>query len=172
MRRSRWLWMLALAGVILLFGTFAAGFKLGLASGQDQINADVMRGIGASNNHAAQALTELGGLVDRLDRILSGGARKGIASWYAEPFSWRLTASGEPFDPEEMSAASRELPLGSYALLQNLENHRAVIVKINDRGPYVDGRLIDLSRAAARALGIERDGIALVRITPIAKEKT
>ncbi len=93
--------------------------------------------------------------------------REGVASWYGEKFHGRRTSSGEPFLLYRYTAASRELPLGTYVLVRNMENNRIVVVKINDRGPYVKGRIIDLSKAAARELGMVRKGLAKVQIIPL-----
>ncbi len=93
--------------------------------------------------------------------------REGIASWYGERFHGRRTSSGEPFLLYRFTAASRELPLGTYVLVRNVENNRIVVVKINDRGPYVKGRILDLSKAAARELGMVRKGLARVQIIPL-----
>lgn len=110
----------------------------------------------------------LGGGVLRADlppaRDPAGFRQVGLASWYGPGFHGRLTASGERFDQNEFTAAHRRLPLGSEVKVTNLENGRSITVEINDRGPYVDGRVIDLSRAAARRLGMVEDGIAKVRI--------
>jgi rare lipoprotein A len=87
----------------------------------------------------------------------------GIASYYGDQFQGRTTANGERHDQNQLSAASRDLPLGSTARVTNLENGKSVDVEINDRGPYVRGRVIDLSKRAARVLGIgEREGLARV----------
>ena len=87
----------------------------------------------------------------------------GIASYYGDQFQGRTTASGELHDQNELSAASRDLPLGSKARVTNLENGKSVEVEIKDRGPYVRGRVIDLSKRAARILGIgQRKGVARV----------
>ena len=88
----------------------------------------------------------------------------GVASWYGPGFHGKRTASGERFDQNDLTAAHRKLPLGSEVKVTNLENGRAITVEINDRGPYVKGRVIDLSKAAARRLGIVDDGVAKVRI--------
>jgi rare lipoprotein A len=88
----------------------------------------------------------------------------GVASWYGPGFHGKRTASGERFDQNDLTAAHRKLPLGSEVKVTNLENGRAITVEINDRGPYVNGRVIDLSKAAARRLGIVDDGVAKVRI--------
>src|SRR4051812_11265699 len=88
----------------------------------------------------------------------------GVASWYGPGFHGRRTASGERFDQNELTAAHRQLPLGSEVKVTNLENGRSITVAINDRGPYVGGRVINLSKAAAQRLGIVEDGLAKVRI--------
>jgi rare lipoprotein A len=75
-----------------------------------------------------------------------------------------MTASGEPFDMNELTAAHRSLPLHTVVRVTNLDNGRSVKVRINDRGPYLRGRVIDLSAQAARALGMTHDGIASVRL--------
>jgi rare lipoprotein A len=88
----------------------------------------------------------------------------GVASWYGPGFHGKRTASGERFDQNELTAAHRQLPLGAEVKVTNLENGRSITVAINDRGPYVGGRVIDLSKAAAQRLGIVEDGLAKVRI--------
>lgn len=88
----------------------------------------------------------------------------GIASWYGDAFQLRPTASGEPFDMYMPSAAHKALPLQSLVEVTNLDNGKRIQVRINDRGPFVDGRIIDLSRAAAEELGMVRSGVARVRV--------
>ena len=88
----------------------------------------------------------------------------GIASWYGPTFHGRPTANGEVFDQNTMTAAHTTLPIPSIAEVTNLENGRQVVVRINDRGPFVDDRLIDLSRAAADQLGYRANGLARVRV--------
>lgn len=78
----------------------------------------------------------------------------GIASWYGKQFHGRKTASGERFDMDALTAAHPKLPFGSWVRVRNLVNGRSVDVRINDRGPHIKQRVIDLSRAAARALGV------------------
>ena len=90
--------------------------------------------------------------------------RVGTASWYGEPFHGRATANGERFDRQSVSAAHPTLPLPSLVRVVNLANHRELVVRVNDRGPFVDDRLIDLSQEAARQLGFERQGLAPVRV--------
>jgi peptidoglycan lytic transglycosylase len=87
-----------------------------------------------------------------------------MASWYGPGFDGHRTASGEVYNQEELTAASTVIPLGSHVMVTNLDNGRAVEVRINDHGPYVKGRKIDLSHQAARTLGIVTPGTAHVRI--------
>ena len=88
----------------------------------------------------------------------------GIASWYGEYFQGRETASGEPFDMHDLTAAHRTLPLGTFVKVTNLRNGRSAVLRINDRGPVVDGRIIDVSYNAARVLGFKTQGLQRVRL--------
>jgi len=90
---------------------------------------------------------------------------KSIASWYGPRFHGKKTANGERFNMYAMTAAHKTLPLSSYAEVTNLKNHRSIVVRINDRGPYHGKRAIDLSYAAAKELGIS--GLGSVQITPL-----
>ncbi|MDG2303756.1 MAG: septal ring lytic transglycosylase RlpA family protein [Candidatus Binatia bacterium] len=91
----------------------------------------------------------------------------GVASWYGPGFHGRATASGERYDQNEMTAAHRTWPLGTPVRVTHLENGRSIVVRINDRGPYVDDREIDLSYGAAQRLGMVQAGTAEVRLDPI-----
>ncbi|MFQ5850516.1 MAG: septal ring lytic transglycosylase RlpA family protein [Candidatus Binatia bacterium] len=95
------------------------------------------------------------------------GEEVGIASWYGPKFHGRRTSSGEVFDMHQLTAAHRALPLGTRVEVINLENGRSIQVRVNDRGPFVAGRIIDLSYAAARALDMVERGLAQVRIRPL-----
>lgn len=88
----------------------------------------------------------------------------GVASWYGPGFSGKKTATGEIFDETKMTAAHKTLPLGTKAKVTNVKNGKSVEVEINDRGPYAEGRIIDLSHAAAAAIGIVDRGVATVRV--------
>ncbi len=88
----------------------------------------------------------------------------GIASWYGDPFHGRRTANGEIFDKNRLTAAHPTLPLPSLVEVTNLETGRRLVVRVNDRGPFVGDRLIDLSEAAARELGFRERGLARVRV--------
>lgn len=94
-------------------------------------------------------------------------SRVGRASWYGPGFDGRRTASGETFDQHAMTAAHPTLPMPTYVRVTNLENGRSVVVKINDRGPFKDGRIIDLSKAAGERLRMTKHGTARVRVTVI-----
>ena len=99
-----------------------------------------------------------------------GFVQDGMASWYGREFHGRPTASGERFDMYKISAAHKTLPLGTYVKAVNLDNQKYVIVRINDRGPFVKGRIIDLSYAAAKRIGLIGPGTARVRITALGRE--
>jgi rare lipoprotein A len=93
-----------------------------------------------------------------------GDGLVGMASWYGARHHGRSTASGQPFDMHQLSAAHRTLPLGTRVRVTNLENRRSVVVRVTDRGPFVPGRIVDLSYAAAKALDLVEQGIARVRL--------
>ena len=91
----------------------------------------------------------------------------GIASWYGKPFHGRATANGEIYDMNGLTAAHKTLAMPTYARVTNLENGQALTVRINDRGPFVHGRIIDLSRRAAQVLGFKEKGVARVRVEAV-----
>jgi len=93
--------------------------------------------------------------------------QRGTASWYGTKFHKRRTSSGEPYDMFQMTAAHKTLPIPAYARVTNLKNKKTIIVKINDRGPFHEDRLIDLSYAAAKKLGITSTGTGYVEVTTI-----
>jgi rare lipoprotein A len=93
-----------------------------------------------------------------------GAMQVGKASWYGPQFHGKKTASGEPFDQHDNTAAHPFFPLGSKVRVTRLDNEKSVEVEITDRGPFVDGRIIDLSRGAAQALGMIDDGVIIVRV--------
>lgn len=113
----------------------------------------------------------LGGCASRLPPVPGGGVpsapalneiERGQASWYGEPFHGRRTASGEVFNMNELTAAHKTLPFGTRVRVRNRATGQEVVVRINDRGPHVGGRIIDLSRAAAAQVGLLRVGTAAV----------
>jgi len=97
---------------------------------------------------------------------------RGIASWYGSKFHGRRTSSGEPYDMHGMTAAHKSLPLPTYVKVTNLKNNRQVILKVNDRGPFHEGRIIDLSHTAAVKLGIKATGTGWVEVEAISPGQT
>ncbi|HSV91600.1 MAG TPA: septal ring lytic transglycosylase RlpA family protein, partial [Desulfobacterales bacterium] len=93
-----------------------------------------------------------------------GSVELGVASWYGHPYHGRRAANGEVYDMEKLTAAHRTLPFGTWVDVRNLSNGKHVLVRINDRGPFVQGRIIDLSRAAARQIDMIGPGIVKVRL--------
>jgi|SRR5690242_15962448 rare lipoprotein A len=89
---------------------------------------------------------------------------EGLASWYGDAFRGRLTANGERFNPGALTAAHRTLPFGTCLHVENVANGRSVNVRVNDRGPYVSGRIVDVSEAAARRLDMLHEGVGHVRL--------
>jgi rare lipoprotein A len=100
----------------------------------------------------------------------AGAVQEGLASWYGLEEKGRTTASGEIMDPERFTAAHKSYPFGTVVRVDDLDTGRSVVVTINDRGPFVEGRIIDLSYASARALGIVQKGVARVRIHVIGED--
>lgn len=96
-----------------------------------------------------------------------GFRQRGIASWYGTKFHGRRTSSGEPYDMYQMTAAHKSLPLPTYVRVTHLDNGKSIVVRVNDRGPFHDGRIIDLSYVAAKKLGIDTTGTGPVEIVAI-----
>ncbi|TXM65179.1 septal ring lytic transglycosylase RlpA family protein, partial [Methylobacterium sp. WL69] len=101
-----------------------------------------------------------------------GYVREGLASWYGAAFHGRMTANGEVFDRNSIAAAHPTLPLPSYARVTNLTNHRSMIVRVNDRGPYHADRIMDVSEEVAQALEFHRSGTSKVRVEYVGKAST
>ncbi len=98
-----------------------------------------------------------------------GFIQKGLASWYGSPFHGRKTSNGEAYDMHSLTAAHKTLPMGTVLLVKNLENGKSTLVRVNDRGPFVGGKIIDLSYKAARSLGLINNGGAKVQIVALAE---
>ncbi|MBC7924842.1 MAG: septal ring lytic transglycosylase RlpA family protein [Bryobacteraceae bacterium] len=98
----------------------------------------------------------------------TGSTETGVASWYGHPYHGRRAANGEVYDMEKLTAAHRTLPFNTWVRVLNLTNDKTVEVRIQDRGPFIDNRIIDLSRAAAREIDMIGPGISKVRLTIIA----
>ena len=102
--------------------------------------------------------------------VEEGWTEKGIASWYGDPYHGRQTASGEVYDMHAMTAAHKTLPFGTVVKVERRDTGADVKVRINDRGPFIEGRIIDLSYAAARKVGLDIDGVAPVKIKIVGRE--
>ena len=102
----------------------------------------------------------------------AGFVQEGIASWYGDKFHGRKTSNGEVYDMYAMTAAHKTLPMGVFVKVDNLANGRSEVVRVNDRGPFVSGRIIDLSYTAARNLDVVGNGTAPVRVTALGYKKT
>jgi rare lipoprotein A len=97
----------------------------------------------------------------------AGYMERGVASWYGNKFHGKRTSNQEVYDMHAMTAAHKSLPLPSYVRVRNLQNNRSVVVRVNDRGPFVDNRIIDLSYSAARKLDMIKDGTSMVEVEAI-----
>ena len=106
------------------------------------------------------------------DAVERGTTEKGLASWYGEPYHGRRTASGEIYDMYEMTAAHRTMEFGSVVRVTRRDTGADVTVRINDRGPFIKGRIIDLSYAAAKKIGLDIDGVAPVKVVVVGFEQT
>jgi rare lipoprotein A len=157
----------AYAGALLVLTVLAGCGTMSSGPGGGTGDRAAMNPAPPSPNPApASAGRTTGQAADSGERAGSGKAERGEASWYGEAFEGKPTASGEPFDPDKLTAAHPDLPLGSKAKVTNLETGKSVTVEINDRGPYADGREIDVSKAAAQRLDMVEEGEAEVRIEP------
>jgi rare lipoprotein A len=153
--------MIAVAAVLeaATFGITAQG-----ATPDGPAPQDSQTPMPAPARHSAERLAVIA--KPQLDR--SGKRRIGKASFYARMFAGRKMANGNRMDPQNSNAASRTLPLGTTAKVTNLKTGKSAVVKIEDRGPYVEGRIVDLSPATAREIGITpREGVTKVEVAPI-----
>lgn len=105
----------------------------------------------------------------RMRYFPTGNVQRGLASWYGEDFHGKITSSKEIYNMYDMTAAHKTLPFGTYVMVTNLENGKSVIVKINDRGPFIKGRIIDLSYAAAKFIDMVGPGVVPVRVEVLEK---
>jgi rare lipoprotein A len=140
-----------------------------IAFASPQGNNAALTALPASGADDKTALASAEPISDAPD--VSSFQQTGRASWYGRAFHGRRTASGERFNMEALTAAHRTLPLGSYVRVSVPSTQKSVIVKINDRGPYVRGRVIDLSYAAAKMLGLSHAGTAKVNIEGLSRQE-
>jgi len=127
--------------------------------------AAVLVGTGCAHRAPAPAPEPMPGPARRVP-----GVEEGLASFYGRPHHGKRTASGERFDMRALTCAHRTLPFGTRVRVTDLESGRSVLVRVNDRGPFTEGRIVDLSLAAARALGMVERGVARVRLEPVPDE--
>jgi rare lipoprotein A len=116
---------------------------------------------------------ELIGPVIQAARVLAISSRntqRGVASWYGGRWIGRKTANGERYHQDDLTAAHRTLPFGTYVRVTNLRNNKSTVVRINNRGPYIKGRIIDVSKRAAASLGLINSGIARVQVEVLPTE--
>ena len=132
------------------------------------IAAGCARKICTVKNTPCKGYTIRGQTYHPMKEVSPGFRMKGVASWYGHKFHGRPTASGEIYNMHDLTAAHKTLPLGTYVRVHNLENDRRVDVRINDRGPFVRGRIIDLSYTAANRIGIVGPGTARVEVIALA----
>ncbi len=130
----------------------------------------ILAGLGAAQGPTSSESTNTRQLPTNSTQTIAAATRQpkpyqvGTASWYGDYFEGRQTASGEPFNMYDLTAAHPTLPLGTWVKVTNLQNRQAVLVRINDRGPVVPGRIIDLSYSAARVLRFRDRGLQRVRL--------
>lgn len=123
-------------------------------------SCSIWGGEGRGNDDSLDSWVQQQGYASAAGALIEQGG----ASWYGERFRGRSTASGEPFNPDDFTAAHKSLPFGTQVRVVVVQTGQSVVVRINDRGPFVRGRVIDLSKAAAQHVGIQRLGVAQVRL--------
>jgi len=162
---------LALLAVAALFDVplmgLAQASTLDLAARPELAASPELAPRGAQSPTSAQSPTRLP-VIDKPTLDLSGKKRFGKASFYAPMFAGKTMANGKPMNPQRDNAASRTLPLGTTAKVTNLDTGKSAVVTIQDRGPYVKGRIVDLSPSTAQEIGItRRQGVARVEVAPV-----
>ncbi|MFP4463276.1 MAG: septal ring lytic transglycosylase RlpA family protein [Guyparkeria sp.] len=155
-----------LAGVLLLAGC---------ASGPSPDRAATRDAVPRDEPHATRGNPDSYSVLGKRYTVLAsntGFRERGLASWYGKKFHGRPTSSGEPYDMYKMTAAHKSLRLPSYVRVTNLDNGKSVVVRVNDRGPFVDGRIIDLSYAAAHKIDMTGKGTVPVEIEVVGPDDT
>ena len=142
--------------------TIAFLVSLGAAQGPNSSGSAKFAAVPQSVTEAKRAIAK---------RVSAKPYQIGTASWYGHDFEGKPTASGEPYNMYDLTAAHPTLPLGTYVKVTNLRNRRAVVVRINDRGPVVEGRIIDVSYSAAKVLKFHASGVQRVRLDIVPARK-
>lgn len=171
----RWIWLVPLLALLSACGTLTRSGGYFEDDGPETSPADVANipdavprieplSVTGNNPYTVYGVT-YSPLTDS-----RGYRERGVASWYGKKFHSKRTSSGEPYDMYAMTAAHKTLPLPSYARVRNLQNGRSVVVRVNDRGPFLHNRLIDLSYAAAARLGILGTGTGVVEVEAVSPD--
>ena len=137
------------------------------SSASGQLPADAVPRKEAKSRYGNPPVYEVYGVRYNVMNSSYGYKERGVASWYGKKFHGRQTSSQEPYDMYAMTAAHKTLPLPTYVRVRNLRNNKSIIVRVNDRGPFVDNRIIDLSYSAAIKLDMISNGTALVEVTAL-----
>ena len=161
--------ILLCATFMLLHGCTSAELAIDILKKQNKKIAQVKKAVVAAPRYKVGDPYNIGGIWYYPARDLNYD-ETGIGSWYGDEFGGRLTANGEIFDPGAVTAAHKTLPMPSVVRVTNLDNGKSLVVRVNDRGPFVSGRIIDLSREAARLIGYQEKGIARVRVQVLAEQ--
>ncbi len=158
-------------GIMLLFLIVMAGSGCAThkPAGGSYPGPDQSSGIPSGRAPAHSKPYEIDGKTYRPIVSSKGFLQTGKASWYGKKFHGRKTANGETYDMYAMTAAHKTLPLGTWVRVDNLSNQKSVVVRVNDRGPFVTGRIIDLSYTAAEKIGVVGPGTAPVRVTALGR---
>lgn len=152
-------------GLMLLISLlFTACGRQGVTVWDDNNGGYTPAPVAAGGHHKTGKAYQIAGQWYYPLQSAAGYDQTGVASWYGRDFHGKKTANGETYNMHAMSAAHKTLPLPTMVRVTNLDNGRAIVVRVNDRGPFVKSRIIDLSYAAARALGYDRKGTARVRV--------
>lgn len=161
---SRWLLLVILA---LVLSACASSSQFAGLEDDTFIDSGVVPKVEPKAAYGNMESYKVFGKTYRPKKSGQGYIETGVASWYGSKFHGRKTSSGELYDMHELTAAHKTLPLPSYVLVRNLDNRRSTLVRVNDRGPFVDDRIIDLSYAAAKKLGFDKAGLANVQVISI-----
>ena len=156
--------MIKIGKAIIIMGfLLLAGLALGIRMGATIQKANYLNELKAITEDNERRIELLNERIDELKEMITNAEKMmiktGIASYYAEPFHGRKTASGEIFDKNKMTAASKDLPFNTHWRIMNMTNGLSTVIRINDIGPFVGNRIIDLSEAAAKAIGMKDQGI-------------
>lgn len=165
-RLRTWHWLILWFISVLCVGVIC--YLSGRSNAQARWNDRYLNTLQAERVQSNASLTQFHVAIDRLNRIMLGPSRKMLASWYGEPFHGRTAADGSTYDMFELTCASLDFPFGARLIVQSLDRPGLMVAVTNtDRGPFIFPRTLDLSYAAALALGMVEDGVAVCRVTPI-----